>query len=1029
MLPLIDNFGLKVIDQYADPVTLPDSTVYTIDTFRLETSDPNTGALLKQNGDLVSEGLEAVFAKKMATDSLNHLVLHAGLSWESVDLMRALFGYARQLAFPYTIDRLQSLFLSNTEALLSLWNLFEAKFNPDAKGNREKAIKEAQEHTEHLLRLINNQDQDYAFRTFFNLINSILRTNFYRSDRIFHYISFKIDCEKVQNMPSPRMMVEVYVHHREMEGIHLRGGKIARGGIRWSDRTDFRREVLDLVATQMVKNVLIVPEGAKGGFRMKEQILDWGQRRKKADELYQVLIRGLLDVTDNREKGTITHPPQVVRHDPPDPYLVVAADKGTAHLSDTANGLSAEYNFWLGDAFASGGSNGYDHKEVGITARGAWKTTIRHFEEMGLNPREEEYTAIGIGDPAGDVFGNGVIYLSQKEHANNKMKLLGAFNHLHIFLDPNPNAEVSYQERLRLFEAVKGWGEYDTSLVSSGGGVFSRGSKSIPLSPEVQQMLGVLKDELAPEVVIRLLLRLNVDLIWNGGIGTYVKDSHESDLDAGDPSNDSLRINGSELRARIIGEGGNLGFTQNGRIEYAINGGRLNTDAIDNSGGVDMSDHEVNIKILLNPLVQSASLSLERRNEILEQMTEEVAQAVLHNNNTHSFQISLDKVRSEQDPLSFSSSIQWVCNRSEVTRAFLRLPSDDELLRRQQAGQGLTRPELAVLAAHIKMHIFKELLQADTSIIPDFNDRVLEYFPQYLRKEYSDEISQHMLYQSIGMTMILNEVVGLAGAQLFPTLLDITGAKSIDIIHAWLSALETINFDDIMEKITALPSATARYHAWTTASKPLYSLLTSWLFAGEIPSSGKQNIIRKVLNKLPAIAGTNQQERIKKSVEDLKVREIPEDLAVTLSVMEDIVFANEIADGLNDERSINKAIVSYFSIGESSHILPSIRLLESRRSSGGWDPAANAILRSRFIHLQNLLTKSIDIGEEAKLGIDRVMLRLNRYHLAELRSEMQSIVEESSNLSGMIVANARAQSLIRKDFPTGTTLKGTGSIR
>lgn len=1021
MLPVIDDFGLKVLDQFADPVHCSDGVTLMIDTFRLEPTDDAPISKILDKAELLSRGLEAVFAQKMETDGFNYLVLHSGVSWQAVDVFRAIHGYARQLGFPYPVPRSQGLLLSNVSALQALWEFFEAKFDPSIE-DRAGKIASAVEHAEAKLREISNQAQDLAFRTFYNIIDSILRTNFYREDRQFHYISFKIDCAKVHNMPSPRMMVEVYVHHREMEGIHLRGGKIARGGIRWSDRTDFRREILDLVATQMVKNVLIVPEGAKGGFRMKEQIVDWGERRRKADELYKVLIRGLLDVTDNQVEGEIIHPPRVVRHDETDPYLVVAADKGTAHLSDTANGLSAEYNFWLGDAFASGGSNGYDHKAVGITARGGWMTTLRHFHELGINPEVDEFTAVGVGDPAGDVFGNGVVYLSQKTQNTSKLKLLGAFNHKHIFLDPDPNAEAAYQERVRLFEAVNGWEGYNQDLISEGGGIFSRAAKAIPLSPQVQQMLGVLEEEteLAPEVVIRLLLRLDVDLLWNGGIGTYVKAKTETHFDAGDPSNDNLRINGEELRARIIGEGGNLGFTQNGRIEYALNGGRLNTDAIDNSGGVDMSDHEVNIKILLNPLVAAGSLSLDDRNVLLESMTEEVAQDVLRNNNVHGRQLSLDKVRSEIDPLSFSIAIQWVCNRSAGTRSFLRLPSDEELQRRQGVGEGLTRPELAVLAAHVKMHIFKDLLAADSSEIEDFNQRVLAYFPDKIQNKYKEQVDSHMLHQSIGMTMLLNEIVGEAGALLFPSLSDITGAKAIDIANAWLSALDTINAKELLAEMSEL-GLSAQYYAWTACTKPLFTLLPIWLFAETIPNEKERQKIRKVLKIIPKLVSTSHKERANKNIEELKAKDIPASLAEKIVALEDISFANEIA---KISGRIEKNIVSYYAIGESSVFIPTIRLLENRRAMGGWDPAANAILRSRFLHFLQQLVQKIDLGAEAKLGIDRAVLRLKMHHLKALNVEMENIITDATDLSALVVANSRAQSHIRK--VDNKKLKGTG---
>ena len=1027
MLPVIDNFGLQVVDQFADPIVLSGGERYTIDTFRLAPSKDYTMAALKENAEEVSAGLEAAFVGKVSTGVLNWLVLRAGLDWAAVDMFRAIFGYARQLGLSQSSSRLQNILLSNVPLVEALWTFFEVKFNPALEGDRAVAMAKAQDECETLIRALSDQVRDLVFRTIFNLMDSMLRTNFYRADRKFHYISFKIDCAKVHNMPAPRMMVEVYVHHVEMEGIHLRGGKIARGGIRWSDRSDFRREVLDLVATQMIKNVLIVPEGAKGGFRMKNQVADWRERRAKADELYKVLIRGLLDVTDNQVNGEIVHPPQVVRHDEVDPYLVVAADKGTAHLSDTANGLSREYGFWLDDAFASGGSNGYDHKAVGITARGGWTTVLRHFEEMGLNPEAEDYTSVAIGDPAGDVFGNGVVYLMQKTQSTNHMKLLGAFNHKHIFLDPNPNIQSAYEERVRLFETVQGWDGYNTDLISEGGGVFSRSAKSIPISTEVQQMLGLLKEqtELAPEVVIRILLRLDVDLLWNGGIGTYVKATDETHMDAGDPSNDNLRVNGSELRARIIGEGGNLGFTQNGRIEYALNGGRLNTDAIDNSGGVDMSDHEVNLKILLNPLVASGALALDDRNTLLESMTEEVAQDVLHNNDCHARQVSLDKLRSEADPMAFSIAIQWVCTRSNATRAFLRLPSDEELGKRQTLSKGLTRPELAVVAAHIKMHVFKDLLSADPALIEDFDQRVLGYFPSKIQAQYANEVSNHMLKSSIGMTVLLNEIMGDAGALLFPMLNDITDASSIDIVRAWLVAMDAIDAAGLRTQMEGL-DLQAQYAAWTAITKPIYSMLGTWLFAGALPDAALQQKLQIVLKALPGLVGSKDKERLQRHIDELMSKEVPQALAEQIVALDDVALADQIARTVNDLSEVEAKAISYLAIGEASLFVQTIRTLENRRAVGGWDSAANAILRSRFLHQLNHLVNMVDLGDETTLGTDRVAFRLRLYHFASIYSELKTIIVDGVDLAGLVVANARAQAIIRSMTSAGTKMKGSG---
>ena len=496
-------------------------------------------------------------------------------------------------------------------------------------------------------------------------------------------------------------------------------------------------------------------------------------------------------------------------------------------------------------------------------------------------------------------------------------------------------------------------------------------------------------------------------------------------MDAGDPSNDHLRVNGSELRCRIVGEGGNLGFTQKGRIEYALNGGRLNTDAIDNSGGVDMSDHEVNLKILLSPLVASGKLGLDQRNVLLASMTEEVAQDVLNNNNIHARQLSLDQVRSQSDPMAFAIAIQWVCTRSAATRAFLRLPSDDELTRRQNQGKGLTRPELAVLAAHIKMHVFKDLLAADSSVLADFNERVMQYFPNKIQQQYAGEVGEHMLHTSIGMTVLLNEVVGDAGVLLFPMLNDITNASSIDIVQAWLCAMDAINATEIRSSLDSIDLG-AQYAAWTTLTKPLYSMLGTWLFAGEMPDLEHQRKLQLVLQKLPKLVGSKDKERFQRSMEALESRDVPSDLAAKVVALEDVALADQIAHTFTSDEELDHQAVAYLAIGEASLFVQTIRALENRRAVGGWDPAANAILRSRFLYQLNRLVEMFDLGKESTLGTDRVSFRLRLYHLSAINTEMKEIITDGVDLAGLVVANARAQASIRALSSNNKKLLGTG---
>ncbi len=1003
MLPVLDNFGLIVLDQFSDTVTPSMGTPCTIDTFRLKGlrhGDPTD--LMNHASDLVS-ALEAVFTGQMTDDGLNQLVVAAGIPWAAVDLIRGYLGYARQLGLRYTQVRTEEILLAQPTLAHQLWTCFSARFDPACRGDRGRAIAEADDVFEASLRALRAHDQDVTFRTLFNLVSSTLRTNFYRDDKIEHYISFKIDCAKVWQMPEPRMKYEVYVHHPEMEGIHLRGGQIARGGIRWSDREDYRREVHGLATTQMVKNVLIVPEGAKGGFFLKRSYSDRGFQRAEADRLYTFLIRGLLDITDNIVDGAVVHPPGVVRHDGVDTYLVVAADKGTAHLSDTANGVAREYGFWLDDAFASGGSNGYDHKKVGITARGAWRTTQRHFAEMGVDPYNEPFTCVAIGDPAGDVFGNGVI---ETKH----MKLVAAFNHRHIFIDPNPDPASSYEERLRLFKAVQGWDGYDTSLISKGGGIFSRQAKSIAFTPEMKDALGVMSDELPVDTVIRCILRMPVDLLWNGGIGTYIKASEETHQDVGDATNDNLRINASELRCKIVGEGGNLGLTQAARVEYALRGGRLNTDAIDNSGGVDMSDHEVNLKILLSAATADGTLKTAARNKLLEKLTEIVAELVLDNSDTHAGQLSLDQIRSGRDPLFFSRTIEWVCKHSNTTRTALTLPSDDDLGRRASARQGLTRPELAVLAAHVKTHIFKELLASDPSDLPNFDAKVLSYFPAEIRKKFSTYIPNHMLHQSIGMTVLITEVVGDAGVLFYPMLKEWTGASASAITRAWLIAMEMVNGNQIRKEIDQCDASfDAKYRAWIEVQNAITALAAFALNPGESQLvDDPTDTIQEVLRQLPKVRGAAHQEQLQGMAQGHIERGIPDNIAAKIATLTKLTIAREIALLHDPADRVSHTVIRYISVGEATGILPALRAMRIEQTSGPWDQVALAILRNRFFLLMRQLYGAIPLGPEVRLGVNRIKRRLIRKGpLGALTAEVESLLGSRPDTAMLLVAEER----------------------
>ena len=639
-----------------------------------------------------------------------------------------------------------------------LIDLFRARFDPEQAD--ETTVETVARRIEETIDAVESLDQDQILRRFLAVVRSMLRTNFFqRSDEGREpkpYVSFKLEPSQLNWLPDPRPAFEIFVYSPRTEGVHLRGGRVARGGLRWSDRReDFRTEVLGLMKAQMVKNAVIVPVGAKGGFVVKQppESGDREELQKEVIECYRTFIRGLLDLTDNIVGGEVTPPRHVVRYDGDDPYLVVAADKGTASFSDIANGVAEEYGFWLGDAFASGGSSGYDHKKMGITAAGAWESVKRHFRELGRDVSSEPFTVIGIGDMSGDVFGNGMLL-------SREIRLIGAFNHREIFIDPDPDPESSWEERKRLFELPRSsWSDYDKSLISQGGGVWPRTAKVIELSDEAREALGVEKQRLTPNEVIRALLRAPADLLWNGGIGTYVKASHETHADAGDKTNDGLRVDASELRCRVVGEGGNLGLTQPGRIEYALGGGRINTDAIDNSGGVDCSDREVNIKILLDAVVDAGDMTVKQRNALLAEMTETVADLVLKDNYEQSETLTMAETQAPSMLDVHQRFLRALEQHAKLDRRLEALPDEEEMAERARERRGLTRPELAVLLAYSKVFLYAELLDSDVPEDPYLSHELERYFPPPLPERYPDTMRAHRLHREIIATQVVNNML------------------------------------------------------------------------------------------------------------------------------------------------------------------------------------------------------------------------------------------------------------------------------
>ncbi len=693
ILPLLEDMGVEVVDERPHKIEPAGSQSVWIYDF---------GLLQEADGELQTGEVREIFQNAFArawrgtveNDEFNRLVLRARLTWRQVTVLRAYCKYLRQAGTTFSQNYMEDALFANPHIARLLVELFEARLDPSRQARAEAETERLRGEIEEALDEVVSLDEDRILRNFLNVTLATVRTNYYQrtpEGEPKPYLSFKFDPSEILVLPLPRPKFEIFVYSPRMEGVHLRGGRVARGGIRWSDRReDFRTEVLGLMKAQMVKNAVIVPVGAKGGFVVKRPPTQGG-REALQDEVigcYKTLIRGMLDLTDNLAGDRVVPPEDVVRYDEDDPYLVVAADKGTATFSDIANSISADYGFWLGDAFASGGAHGYDHKEMGITAKGAWESVKRHFRELGMDIQNEDFTVAGIGDMSGDVFGNGMLL-------SRHIKLVGAFNHLHIFLDPDPDPETSFQERERLFKLPRSsWSDYDESLISEGGGVFSRTAKSIPLSPEVREMLGVEEETLTPNEVIRALLKAKVDLLFNGGIGTYVKSSEETNADVGDRTNDAVRVDGGELECRVVGEGGNLGFTQRGRVEYALGGGRIYMDAIDNSAGVDCSDHEVNIKILLDSVVEDGDMTEKQRNELLVEMTEEVGRLVLRDNYEQTRAISNALALAHPMIDVHIRYIRALEEAGSLNRELEFLPSDEASGRTQVRGHRPHRPRV-----------------------------------------------------------------------------------------------------------------------------------------------------------------------------------------------------------------------------------------------------------------------------------------------------------------------------------------------
>ncbi|MFJ9560319.1 NAD-glutamate dehydrogenase [Streptomyces fuscichromogenes] len=795
VLPVLNRLGVEVIDERPYELRCADRTTAWIYDFGLRMPKVSGGSNGDYLGDDGRERFQDAFAATWTglaeNDGFNALVLSAGLSWRQAMVLRAYAKYLRQAASTFSQDYMETTLRNNVHTTRLLVSLFEARMSPDRQKAGLEITDALLEELDAALDQVASLDEDRILRSFLTVIKATLRTNFFqeKADGAPHaYVSMKFDPQAIPDLPAPRPAFEIWVYSPRVEGVHLRFGKVARGGLRWSDRReDFRTEILGLVKAQMVKNTVIVPVGAKGGFVAK-QLPDPGVDRDawlaEGIASYKTFISALLDITDNMVAGDVVPPQDVVRHDEDDTYLVVAADKGTATFSDIANEVAGSYNFWLGDAFASGGSAGYDHKGMGITARGAWESVKRHFRELGTDTQTEDFTVVGIGDMSGDVFGNGMLL---SEH----IRLVAAFDHRHIFIDPNPDAATSFAERRRLFDLPRSsWGDYDTDLLSAGGGIFPRSAKAIPVNGHIREALGIEEKvaKLTPADLMKAILAAPVDLLWNGGIGTYVKASTESNADVGDKANDAIRVDGADLRVKVVGEGGNLGLTQLGRIEFARQGGKINTDAIDNSAGVDTSDHEVNIKILLNGVVADGDMTVKQRNKLLAEMTDEVGALVLRNNYAQNVAIANALAQSGDMLHAQQRFLRHLVREGHLDRALEFLPTDRQIRERIGTGQGLTGPETAVLLAYTKITVADELLATMLPDDPYLSSLLHAYFPTALRERFAAALATHPLRREITTTVLVNDTVNTGGTTYLHRLREETGASLEEIVRAQTAA-------------------------------------------------------------------------------------------------------------------------------------------------------------------------------------------------------------------------------------------------
>ena len=958
VLPRLANLGVVVNDEHPYEITPAGTDQRWIKWFRVR---PPAGQSFEPSSfGLVEDAFLAVVDGRAEDDGFNRLVLGAGLAWREVALLRAYCRYLRQTGTLFSQRYLEDTLAAHAPIARRLVGLFNVRFDPWATEPSADAAGRLTEEIRRQLDAVTGLDEDRILRSLLHLVCATLRTNWFQ-DPEPACVALKFDPTQIPDLPLPRPLYEIFVYSPRVEGVHLRAGRVARGGIRWSDRReDFRTEVLGLMKAQRVKNAVIVPTGAKGGFVVKRPPAESPALHAELEACYRLFISALLDVTDNLDDQVVIPPPLVVRYDDDDPYLVVAADKGTAQFSDVANEIAMGRGFWLGDAFASGGEHGYDHKTIGITARGAWESVRRHFRHLGIDPDQHDFSAVGIGDMSGDVFGNGML-LSQH------IRLVAAFDHRHVFLDPDPDALRSYRERQRLFElAESSWDDYDRSLISTGGGVYSRELKAIPVSAEMRSALGIGEGvkSLTPADVIRALLQAPVDLLYNGGIGTYVKAHDETDADAGDKANDTVRVDGRDVRARCVAEGGNLGFTQRGRVEYALTGGRINTDAIDNSAGVDTSDHEVNIKILLDGAVRTAEMSEIDRNALLVGMTDEVAALVLRDNYRQNRALDSARAQAVEMEEVHSRYIRALESAHDLDREVEGLPSDEQLAERADEGAGLTAPELAVLLAYAKITLEEDLLAGPLPDDPDFLSELLRTFPTGIQTRFLDRIRVHPLRREITATSLANGVVNRSGVTFVFRLGEETGAAPAEIVRAHEAARAIFDQEQLWRAIEALD---ARIEVDTQtdmylAARRLVERATRWLLRNRrrpLP------VAATVAEFAPAVAPLREMAALAPEIEPATAayaaQGVPTTLARQIASLDRLPRALDVAElARAHDTGVEEVATAYNETGAKLRLDWLADRISELPHTGRWDSLARNALRE-------------DLAAEQRSIIDAVM--------------------------------------------------------